>query len=66
LVCKNIIMKNFLSDIANPISVIRGCYILKKRSKFSKKETKELNMYLLSNIEIVEELLCKLLGYSVS
>lgn len=59
-------MRKILSKIATPVSVIRGCYILKKRSKFSKKETKELNMYLLSNIEIVEELLCKLLGYSVS
>ncbi len=59
-------MEKFLSDIATPISVIRGCYILKKRLKLSKKENKLLDGYLLSNIKIVEKALSRLLRYSVS
>ena len=59
-------MKNFLSDVATPVSVIRGCHIIKKRVKLSKEEAKVLDKHLLSNIKIVEKKLCKLLSYSVS
>ena len=59
-------MRKFLCDIATSISVIRGCYILKKRLKLSKEENKVLDGYLLSNIKIVEKAVCRLLGYSVS
>ena len=59
-------MENFLSDIATSISVIKGCYILKKRLKLSKQENKLLDGYLLSNVKIVEKALSRLLRYSVS
>ena len=59
-------METILFDIATPVSVIRGCHIIKKRVKLSKEETKVLDKHLLSNIKIVEKKLCKLLRYSVS
>jgi len=59
-------MEKFLSDIATSISVIKGCYILKKRLKLSKQENKLLDGYLLSNVKIVEKALSRLLRYSVS
>ena len=46
-------METILFDIATPVSVIRGCHIIKKRVKLSKEEAKVLDKHLLSNIKIV-------------